>query len=156
MTPLDASLRPAQHADAQAISDLVLPYAEQGIVLPRTPGDILEHVANVIVACDDQATVVGAVALRDFGDGLEEVRSLVVDARCERRGLGSQLVRAALDLARGRNTRQVFTLTMRPKLFERLGFRLVEKEMFPQKVWSDCAACRKRECCDEVALLVTV
>ncbi|NLE53895.1 MAG: GNAT family N-acetyltransferase, partial [Lentisphaerae bacterium] len=25
---------------------------------------------------------------------------------------------------------------------------------FPEKVWSDCLACPKRHCCDEVALVM--
>jgi len=40
-----------------------------------------------------------------------------------------------------------------PEVFESNGFHRMEKERFPQKVWSDCAVCPKRECCDEIAMV---
>ena len=146
-------LRPASPNDAEAIASLLKPYAEAGIVLPRSPGEIREYIENFIVAEDGQR-VVGAVALRDFGDGLEEIRSLVVHQDYEGRGLGSLLVQSALELARSRSTTRLFTLTVRPRLFERAGFSLVDKQLFPQKVWSDCAKCPKQDCCDECALVL--
>jgi len=145
----------AQRPDAPAIAELLEPYAELGVVLPRPVAEIEEHIENFLVA-RDIGKVVGAVALRDFGDGLHEVRSLVVDSHYAGRRVGSQLIQAAVDLAVERQARSVFTLTLRPGLFQRAGFDLVDMERFPQKVWSDCAQCRKRHCCDEVALLLSV
>lgn len=145
----------AQLSDAPAIAELLEPYAERGVVLPRSLSEIEEHIPNFLVA-RDIGTVVGAVALRDFGDGLHEVRSLVVDPKCVGRRVGTQLIRAAVDFAKERHARSVFTLTLRPSLFQRVGFELVDMERFPQKVWSDCAQCRKRHCCDEVALLLSL
>ncbi|MBT3375899.1 MAG: GNAT family N-acetyltransferase [Lentisphaerae bacterium] len=154
---LDPTIRytAAQPSDAPAIADLLEPYAEMGVVLPRPAGEIGEHIGNFLVA-REVGEVLGAVALRDFGDGLHEVRSLVVDSGCVGRGVGSQLIKAAVDLAIARAARSVFTLTLRPGLFQRAGFELVDMERFPQKVWSDCAQCRKRHCCDEVALLLSL
>jgi len=62
-------------------------------------------------------------------------------------------VQAAVQLASERGADTVFALTYHPRLFERLGFAQVAKERFPQKVWLDCSKCRKREHCDEIALL---
>ena len=146
-------LRGALPSDATYIAALLAPYAVKGIVLPRTVNDILSCIDNFLVAVDGDR-VVGAVALRDFGEGLEEIRSLVVEDAYASRGLGSKLILTAVELAARRSTTRLFTLTLRPRLFERLGFRLVEKDMFPQKVWADCAKCKKRDHCDEFALLV--
>ena len=121
-------------------------------MLPRPTAEIRSYIGNFLVAESD-GTIVGAVALRDFGEGLEEIRSLVVHPECEGKGIGSGLIRAAVDFAQKRHTRRLFALTWRPSMFERLGFTLVEKEMFPQKVWADCAKCPKRDHCDEVAVL---
>ncbi len=144
-------LRRALPDDAEKISDLLLPYARQQIVLPRDAADILAHIENFIVA-EAQDQVVGAIALRDFGDGLEEVRSLVVHFDYAGRGLGSELVKAAVAFARERRAKKVFALTLRPQLFKRLGFEQVPKDLFPQKVWSDCSICPKKDCCDEYAV----
>jgi len=62
------------------------------------------------------------------------------------------LVQGAIALACKRHAKRIFALTMRPRLFQRLGFKVVDKELFPQKVWSDCSKCPKRDCCDEVAV----
>ena len=141
----------AREEDAYKIPELLAPWVARQIVLPRTPEDILEHLGNFLVARRD-GVLVGVVALRDFGDGLNEVRSLAVGSGFEGAGLGSALVESAIALGRDRHAKRVFALTMRPRLFQRLGFTIVDKELFPQKVWSDCSKCPKRDCCDEVAV----
>ena len=153
MTSAGLRLRPGRCSDADAIAELLRPYAEQDIILPRSADDIRLCIANFIVA-EDGGRIVGAVALRDFGDGLEEIRSLAVHADYAGAGVGSKLIAQALELARSRHSRRAFALTLRPRLFERMGFKLVEKDLFPQKVWSDCAECRKRDRCDEVAVVL--
>jgi amino-acid N-acetyltransferase len=141
----------AQPEDAYKIPELLAPWVAKQIVLPRTPEDILEHLENFLVARFN-GSLVGVVAARDFGDGLNEVRSLAVASGFENIGLGSALVQAAIALARKRHASRIFALTMRPRLFQRMGFKIVDKELFPQKVWLDCSKCPKRECCDEVAV----
>ncbi len=145
------SIEKARHEDAYKIPELLAPWVEKQIVLPRTTEDILQHLENFLVARFAGA-LVGVVALRDFGEGLNEVRSLAVASGFENVGLGSALVRAAIDLAKKRQASRIFALTMRPRLFQRMGFEIVDKELFPQKVWLDCSKCPKRECCDEFAV----
>ena len=141
----------AREADAYQIPELLAPWVARQIVLPRTAQDILEHLENFLVARREGA-LVGVVAVRDFGDGLNEIRSLAVAPGFEGGGLGSALVQACLELARKRHAKRIFALTMRPRLFQRLGFTIVDKEQFPQKVWSDCSKCPKRDRCDEIAV----
>lgn len=33
------------------------------------------------------------------------------------------------------------------------GFTVVEKDIFPEKVWTDCIHCPKQHACDEIAVL---
>ena len=49
---------------------------------------------------------------------------------------------------------KIFALTYRDNFFCNLGFRIVEKDMFPEKIWSDCVLCPKQNCCDEIAVLL--
>lgn len=148
---MNMAITPAEEQDAEAISALLAPYAARQIVLPRTPDDIRRHIQNFLVMKEAEV-LRGCVALRDFGDGLQEIRSLAVADGHAGGGLGSRLIQAALDFARQRQARQVFALTLRPNLFLRQGFTLAQKEEFPQKIWADCQACRKKECCDEIAV----
>jgi amino-acid N-acetyltransferase len=139
--------------DAEAIVGLLQPYVPLGIVLPRTAEEIRQRHNDFLVALDGDR-IVGTVALRDFGVGLQEIRSLVVDVAHAGHGLGSQLVGAAVQAAVENGAERVFALTLRPHLFARLGFRQVDMDLFPQKVWLDCAKCPKRDCCDEIALIL--
>ncbi len=124
------------------------------LVLPRNVGELQENYKNFLIACDGTGAMVGMGALRPFGDGLFEVRSLAVSPEHQGEGIGGVLVRALLEKARSLTppAKCVFTLTKRPHFFEMLGFVPVPKESFPLKIWADCRICPKRECCDETAL----
>jgi len=77
---------------------VLAPYADQGLILARDADDVRVCLENFLVAVADDR-VVGCVALRDFGDGLEEIRSLAVLADMSGQGIGSMLVQAALAFA---------------------------------------------------------
>ena len=149
-------VRPAAESDVDDICNLLNEYAAKKLLLKRDRNDVLEKLKNFRVG-----TVNGqfacCLALRDFGDNLFEVRSLAVRAEFNNRGYGSQLVAGAVDSLRGRSVPvRVFALTYRAAFFCRLGFRIVSKELFPQKIWSDCAVCPRKNCCDETAVLMEI
>ena len=149
-------VRKARKTDADDICRILNTYADEHLLLRRSREDILEKIANFRVG-----TVEGrfacCLALRDYGEGLFEIRSLAVDREFTNRRLGSELVRGAVEDLRNRKIAcRVFALTYRAHFFENLGFRIVNKELFPQKIWSDCAVCSKKDCCDETAVLLDV
>ena len=150
----ELTVRKAVVGDIPAIHAFLEHYADLGIVLRRSREDILHYLANFSVAATPDG-VCACVAVRDFGNDLLEVRSLVVAPELQGRGIGRQLVAgviSALDASRG--TWRLFTLTKEPAFFGKLGFRVVEREMFPEKIWSDCRNCPKHNCCDEIALIL--
>lgn len=149
----DVVIGPAVFDDAAAIVRSFEPFVLKRLILPRTVEEIQSNIGDFVVAKKDGA-IVGTVALRDFGSGLMEIRSLTVSSLCEGRGLGTKLLNAVIDLARSRKASKVFTLTMRPNIFQRLGFGIVSIMRFPGKVQNDCLVCPKKEQCDEVALLL--
>jgi amino-acid N-acetyltransferase len=56
--------------------------------------------------------------------------------------------------SRAMEINRVFVLTDRTKLFERLGFSQIDKNMLPHKIWADCIRCNKFPECDEVAMAI--
>lgn len=147
-------LRAAEPADAVLINKLLHSYAVQGVLLDRSVEDILFYLKNFTVAVDEAGSLLGCMAVRDFGNDLLEVRSLAIQPDLRKSGIGRKLVEKAiarLDTERG--TYRLFALTLQPGFFERLNFKLVEKELFPEKIWADCSHCPKQHCCDEYAVI---
>ena len=147
-------VRPAEIGDIDAIFELLELYTASGIVLKRSKDDIADYLKNFVVAVDN-GSVCGCCAARHFGNDLYEVRSLVVSPECQGRGIGRLQVTFIIDrLNREVHNWRLFTLTLQDKFFQTLGFSVVEKEIFPEKIWSDCSKCPKYHCCDEIALLL--
>jgi N-acetylglutamate synthase-like GNAT family acetyltransferase len=143
---------PAELKHSKCILDMLSPYFDS-IILQRDEEDIKSHIHNFIIA-EYGGVPVGCVAVRDFSNGLFEIRSLAVKPEAAGKGIGSALIAFAVDWVQGcRNGKRVFALTLRPKVFTLVGFKLVVKELFPEKVWHDCESCPKKEHCDEIAML---
>jgi amino-acid N-acetyltransferase len=69
--------------------------------------------------------------------------------------VASSLVKSFLKgLEESGEAARVCTLTYQDIFFSRLGFQVVKKDLFPQKIWSDCWICPKKDCCDEIAMLL--
>lgn len=146
------TLRRARVGDVPGIAGVMAGYVEQGILLPRSVGELYRAVPEFHVAVDSQDKVVACAALRILWTDLGEVRSLAVTPEAQGLGLGAALVRATLEDARERGLARVIALTKEVPFFERVGFSVVERDDLPRKVWTDCVACPKRHACDEVAV----
>ena len=153
MSSLSVTVRRALAEDIPAIHEILSVYARRGIVLERSREDLAFYLKNFTVAEAD-GQIVGCMAVRDFGNDLLEVRSLAVREACHGMGVGRKLVEAARDrLAAERSAFRLFALTLTPEFFRRLGFAVVSKELFPEKIWHDCSRCPKCDCCDEIAVI---
>ena len=147
-------LRPAELQDVRNIRDLLHGYAVQGVLLDRSEEDITFYLKNFTVAVDESGSLLGCMAVRDFGGELLEVRSLAIQPDLRKSGIGRKLIAKAIArLDEEYKNYRLFALTLQPGFFERLGFEIVEKELFPEKIWADCSHCPKRECCDEIAVI---
>ena len=147
--------RPATDEDVPQIFRLLAFFALKQIVLPRSEADIRYYLGNFTVCVTPEAAeVVGCVAVRDFGNGLFEVRSLAVKPEYQSMGVGKMLLKAAMEGLEKRVKRfKLFALTYQTGFFLAAGFVRVDKTMFPEKIWSDCMLCPKHEHCDEEAVL---
>lgn len=142
-----------ENVDVMAIHLLLKEYAEEHLLLPRPPEDILEKIRNFRIA-EINGIFAGCAALRDYGNNLYEVRSLAVVKNFTGLRIGSKLVNSFIEEKRQDGIpAKIFALTYRDHFFCNLGFKIVNKDMFPEKIWSDCALCPKKNCCDEIAVL---
>ncbi|MBC8377781.1 MAG: N-acetyltransferase [Planctomycetes bacterium] len=148
-------IRNATIKDAKRIHELINRHAEVDRMLFASLSDIYERIQTFVVAEDD-GQVVGCCAMQVLWENLAEVKSLAVDETSFGKGIGRSLVAGCLDKARGLGLKKVFTLTMEPVFFEKIGFVRVDMAKLPMKVWSDCANCPKQDHCDEIALECTL
>ena len=148
-------IRAAKIEDVKTIYALISSYAERDIMLFRSMADIYEHLQTFIVV-ELEGTVVGCCALQIIWSDLAEIKSLAVDSSQTGTGIGKKLIENALQTAEKIGVGRVFALTMNTDFFKKAGFKVIDKEDLPMKVWSDCAKCPKQNNCDETAVIRTV
>ena len=147
----DIHIRTATVEDVEAIYQLLLPYAEQDIILLRDHDNIFQHLQEFLVA-DDDGHVVGAVCAHVYAENLAEVRSLAVDPDFQQHGVGHLLVQACEQWLSGLGITKVFALTYVTGFFIKQGYHIVSKESLPHKVWTVCIHCSRFADCDEMAV----
>ena len=144
---------PATEQDVPAIQKLLLHYAGMGELLPRSRQDIVNNLTHFRVIKENQS-IIACGSLENFTDELAEVRSLMVDQNQKGAGLGRIIVQDIIETSKLRNISRLMALTYVPDFFHKLGFRTVNKEIFPEKVWGICVNCYKFDNCDEIAVLL--
>lgn len=149
----DDIVRLATVDDVSDIQTLLNHYAALGDLLPRTRKDIINNLQHFRVI-ERQGHVVGCGALENFTEELAEIRSLMVNDTIKGGGLGKKIVTTLLELAKERKVKRLMALTYVPGFFHKMGFKTVDKNIFPEKVWGICVNCYKFENCDEVAVLL--
>jgi len=152
---LEGKVRKARITDAERIQFLINEYAKLGLMLPRSIQSIYENIRDFWVY-EEKGEVLGVCALTIFWGDLAEIRSLAVDSKHTGRGIGTALVKRALEEAREFGIPRVFTLTYQVKFFEKLGFKVIDKEKLPHKIWRDCINCVKFPNCDETAMEINL
>lgn len=149
---MSAVCRKATPDDIEPLFQMIQGYAEKGIMLPRSR-KVLEKQIGEFVVAEDGGKVIGCGSLCQLGHDLVEIRSLGISEGYKGRGIGSMLVDALMAEARRRQIPKVMALTYEVSFFVKNGFAVVDKEIFPEKVWTDCIHCKKQHACDEIAVL---
>ncbi|WP_456341551.1 N-acetyltransferase [Thermovibrio sp.] len=152
---MEGKVRKARITDAERIQFLINEYAKLGLMLPRSIQSIYENIRDFWVY-EEKGEVLGVCALTIFWGDLAEIRSLAVDSKHTGRGIGTALVKRALEEAKEFGIPRVFTLTYQVKFFEKLGFKVIDKEKLPHKIWRDCINCVKFPNCDETAMEINL
>ena len=148
-------IRKAKYHDAESIQNLIRIFSETGKVLFRSLDEIKENISSFwVYEKNDQ--LIGVCSLKKDWGRLVELRSLGVDPRYSGQGIGTKMVEASLKEALSTDCDTLFVLTYAVSMFKRLGFRTIDKERLPHKVWNDCNACLHQENCDETAMVLSL
>jgi N-acetylglutamate synthase-like GNAT family acetyltransferase len=142
-------LRPATPADADAIARLNNFFADQHLMLRRTPEMIALASDDYVVAVDDRGRILACGALKEYSPSIAEVAAIAVSPDAQGLGLGRRIVGAVEELARKRGIPEVFALTLAPEFFEALEYLRVDRARYPEKIRRDCIGCARRFACNE-------
>lgn len=159
------SLCKAQIHDVEKILELINHFAESNLMLPRGPQYIYENIRDFVVAVDNDSSkggkdqrdrdarrILGCGSLHVLWRDIAEVRALAIDPDYQHMGIGMALVEFMKQEARELKIKSMFTFTMTSAFFTELGFKLLDKEELPAKLWGECSRCPKFYKCDEVGM----
>jgi amino-acid N-acetyltransferase len=149
-------LRKARIDDVKTIHRMINSSSGKGEMLPRSLMDIYNSLRDFFVYYDeDETQIVGVCAMNIIWENLAEIRSLYVDENHRGKGMGRKLVEACISEAITLGLFKIFTLTYKKDFFVQLGFKEIDRNLLPEKIWSDCFRCSKYpDYCDEVAMIV--
>ena len=145
-------IRKAKISDLRHVQKLINDYAKKEEMIPRSLNELYETVRDFVVS-EEHGTICGVCALHIMWEDLAEVRSLAVDKRHQKKGIGKKLVQQCLKEARALGIKKVFALTYCPEFFKKMGFVDIDKASLPQKIWGDCLRCPRFPECNEHAVI---
>ena len=145
-------IKKARIKDAIFIHSLIKKFAKDDEMLPRSLNEIYENIRDFFI-CEDKGEIIGASALHILWENLAEIRSVAVSKEYQKKGIGKKLIECCLKEAKALGVEKVFALTYNPKFFKKFGFKDIDKNTLPQKIWGDCLKCPKFPECEEVAVI---
>lgn len=146
------TIREASVKDVREIQKLINKFASKNAMLPRSLNEIYESLRDYII-CLNGDKIIGVAAIHILWEDLAEVRSIAVSKDYQGKGIGKRLVRRCLKQAKSVGIERVFALTYFPDFFKNLGFKNIDKNDLPHKIWGDCLKCPRFPDCDEEAML---
>ncbi|MGN7765257.1 N-acetyltransferase [Paenibacillus sp. 22594] len=144
--------RNATVEDVEPLYLMIEEYAQSGIMLPRSRQALTRQINQFVIAELD-GKFIGCGSLFRLGADLVEVRSIGLRDEGKGKGVGSMILEKLTEEAKRQKIPKIMALTYAVDFFLRNGFTVVEKEIFPEKVWTDCVNCKKQHACDEIAVL---
>jgi amino-acid N-acetyltransferase len=145
-------IRKARIEDIKQIQNLINSFAKKDLMLPRSLNELYENLRDFWVAVENNK-IVACCALHVSWEDLAEIKSLAVQKNRQKKGIGKELILAALSEAEELGAKRIFVLTYQPEYFKGFGFKRVKNSCLPHKIWAECINCCKFPNCQEVALL---
>ncbi|OQA91444.1 MAG: Amino-acid acetyltransferase [Elusimicrobia bacterium ADurb.Bin231] len=148
-------IRKAKIKDVQVIHELINHYAKAGDMLPRSLNQLYEELQNFYVV-EKNKKVIGCCALDITWEDLAEIKALAVSPEFARKGYGQMLVKQCLLNAKWLGIKRVFALTFKLGFFKKMGFKTINKDKLPHKIWSECIRCPFFPNCNEIAVIKNI
>jgi amino-acid N-acetyltransferase len=148
-------LRGAHINDVEQMNKLVNHFAQRDLMLARPLGELYENIRDYYVYVEN-GSIVGCAALHVFWKDLAEIKSIAVEEGHQNKGIGKQLIQKCLEEGKALGISRLFVLTYIPEFFERMGFKLIDKDLLPHKIWTECVKCYKFPDCGEVSLVIEI
>lgn len=133
------NIRNMEIEDIPAVLNLMAPFIEKGILLPRTEQMFHVQHKNYIVYEID-GNIKATSALLPYPDGQMEIAGVAVNKSCSNMGIGPKMISYLIDRAKRNNAKKIFVLTTQTSdWFEHLGFVPGSVDNLPEerrKMWS--------------------
>ena len=126
-----AVIRPAADTDIDAIQAILRANRSDPSLFQQPREQICRTLADFLVAADERGHVIGCTALRRDDAAWGEILAVAVDPAVHGRGVGSALVRAAVQRARESGVCRIWLGSAKPAYFARLGFRPISRWTLP-------------------------
>jgi N-acetylglutamate synthase-like GNAT family acetyltransferase len=146
----DIVIRRARAEDAEAVSRLINSFADEALMLRRTPEMVELAVDDYVVGVTRRGHIVACGALKEYSPSVAEVAAIAVSREVHGCGVGRAIVSAVETLALKRGIFDVFALTLQPAFFSAIGYQRVDRARYPEKIRRDCLACSRRFACNEI------
>ena len=114
-------IRSSHPTDQDLILELLKPFVEQQLLIPRTPKEVADLMDNGFVAVVGRE-IVGFAAIEIYSRKLAEIQCLAVCTRVHGMGIGTQLVDACLDIAKQHHVLEVMAISSSGNFLEQCGF----------------------------------
>lgn len=142
--------------DIEKMEALVQNDVKNGNILERSANEMATTIRSYTAAKVDNQ-IVGFAALHIHTTTLAEIRSLIVKDETRGHGVGKKLIQKLIEEAKEIGLKQVLVLTYKQHLFEKFGFKQIQKESIPEtKIWLDCIKCKHFPVCDEISLILDI
>jgi len=114
-------IRSSQPADQDLILDLIAPFVEQQLLIPRTAQEVSDLLDNGFVAMDGDV-LIGFAAIEIYSRKLAEIQCLAVSLQAHGMGIGTQLIAACLQKAKEHQVLEVMAISSSGDFLEKCGF----------------------------------
>jgi amino-acid N-acetyltransferase len=113
--------RRATSADVQAVNNFLRPFVNEKKLLRRTQSEMESLVPSGFLA-EAGGRLVGFSAVEIYSRKLAEIQCLAVEPTFQGFGIGSELVRRCVELARERGVMEVLAISSSDTFLQKLGF----------------------------------
>jgi N-acetylglutamate synthase-like GNAT family acetyltransferase len=147
---VDVVIRRARAEDAVNIARLIGKFADEALMLRRTPEMVELAIDDYVVGVAPNGEIVACGALKEYSPSVAEIAAIAVSPAVHGKGVGRAIVDAVEALALKRGVYDVFALTLQPAFFSAIAYQRVDRARYPEKIRRDCLACARRFACNEI------